>query len=58
MKILPNFFIPEAQTPEFLNIEAQYRQVIANQGFISDLNQTFIRIPEIQFKHLDNPKNG
>lgn len=45
---IAKFFIPEAQTPEFLNIEAQYRQVIANQGFISDLNQTFIRIPEIQ----------
>ncbi len=45
---IANFFIPEAKTTAFLNIEAQYKQIIANNGFISVLNQNFIAIPEIQ----------
>lgn len=42
------FFTPEAKTLEFLNIKMQYKQIIANRGFTSALNQNFVTVPETQ----------
>lgn len=44
--IKPEFFTPEAKSPEFLMVEAEYKRIISNGGFSSYIDQNFIDIPK------------
>ncbi|MDM1020847.1 hypothetical protein QSV37_11135 [Acinetobacter sp. VNK23] len=54
--IKPEFFTPEAKSPEFLMVEAEYKRIISNGGFSSYIDQHFIEIPKPHSKVSDEAR--